>query len=141
MSEWKNFPRHELQCPCCGRQEMDADYMDRLQRARTLVGFAVPLTSAFRCSDYDRLKGGSSCPGNGPHARGRATDANLWGVKLLIWFLACMVVGLIRLPNWRGREGWGGIGLLQKGPSKGRFIHIDNLRPEEYSPRPRLWTY
>ena len=138
---WPNFPRRELECKCgCGRSAMNHDYMNRIQRARTLVGFAVPLTSAYRCPNHDRVVGGT---GSGPHTLGRATDVNLWGIQLLIWILALMVVGIFRLPNWKGRKGWGGIGLMQKSgsPRRKRFIHADNLRPDERHGRPGIWTY
>lgn len=141
---WPNFSRAELQCKCsCGKMEMDPAYMHIVQKVRDDCGFPFPITSAYRCEAHDRRVSSSSNAGHGPHTTGKALDINLHGDQLLIFLHWARVHGLIYLPDGDtdSIKGWGGIGLKQRGPSRGRFIHIDNLRPEEYSPRPRLWTY
>lgn len=142
-TRWPFFWKRELVCSCgCGDADMDEKFMAKVVRARRLVPFKVPVTSGKRCRAHDLRVGSSLSPGGGPHALGRALDVNLWGWKLLVWILALMLVGIIRWPTWkRTRNGWGGLGLMQKGPMPKRYVHFDDLRQEEYQPRPWLWTY
>jgi hypothetical protein len=37
--------------------------------------------------------------------------------------------------------GFAGIGISQKGPAAGRFVHIDMMQESETRPRPWIWSY
>ena len=41
----RNFKQSELACPCCGKCEMDPEFLTRLQVWRDLLGVPVSLAS------------------------------------------------------------------------------------------------
>ena len=49
----KNFSVSEMQCPCCGKCDMDDDFMKALQDIRTRCGFGFKVNSAYRCKIYN----------------------------------------------------------------------------------------
>lgn len=101
---------------------MHIDFMDDLQELRQLFGRPMPVTSGYRCSEYN-TKVSSTGP-NGPHTTGRAVDIGLGGSA---------AYDLLKLALGRG---FTGIGVNQKGT--GRFIHLDKLTD---GPRPNVWSY
>lgn len=126
---YDHFSDSELRCRCgCGRMDMDENFMKRLVALRKRLGFPMRVTSAYRCPAHDAAVGGSSTPGEGPHALGRAVDIALVGERVPI--LLKLALG----------SGFTGFGLRQKGPWDERFIHLDDLSSEQAS-RPRIWTY
>ena len=134
MTEWQNYPNFspiEFACKgenCCGgRSDMDDEFMAALQRLRTELGFALGVTSGFRCPEYNEVV--SSTGRDGPHTSGKAADLAV--DRMQTWQL------LMRLGM--GNFVFTGIGLKQKGG--GRFIHLDTLTEPEHSPRPTVWTY
>ena len=53
QSPWQYFTMEELTCRCgCGRMEMDNDFMVSLVAIRREVGFALSVTSGFRCGNH-----------------------------------------------------------------------------------------
>lgn len=111
------FSKEEFECPCCGKELMDQAFVEKLDAVRESMGFPFPITSGYRCPDYnDQI---SSTGRTGPHTTGQAADIGLshQQARKALYALA------IR---------FGGIGLNQKG--SGRFIHVDTLAP-------RIWTY
>ena len=123
------FADGELRCKCgCGRIAMDEGFMRRLIGLREATGIPMRVASGFRCPAYDGAVGGSGAPGSGPHVCGKAIDMALGGEDLP------------RLMGVALAMGFTGFGLLQKGRHDRRFIHLDDLSPDE-APRPRIWTY
>jgi len=121
-SNWEFFSEEELACRCgkCGRgaEWMDKLFMSRLVTLRKACGFALPVTSAYRCPDWNEKV--SSTGKEGPHTTGKAVDIAIDRAR------ARVVVGLaddIRFP---------GLGVQQKGDK--RFIHLDGLGA-------RIWSY
>lgn len=57
--------------PHCSVDDMNVDFLQRLDAVRASCGVIFRLNSAFRSSEYDRLKGRS---GKGFHTLGRAVD-------------------------------------------------------------------
>ncbi len=51
-SIWPNISVEEATCPCCGEMA-SAALLDKIQKFREMVGFAIPFTSIFRCSLYN----------------------------------------------------------------------------------------
>lgn len=122
-SPWRYFSVEELRCKCgCGRWDMDHVYMDRLVALREDLGFPFPINSAYRCVEYDQSIGGA-----GVHPTGHATDIGVSGHQAL------------QLVSRATAHGMTGVGVKQKGT--GRFVHLDDLQPEEHPPRPWIWTY
>ena len=131
-SPWKFFSVEELRCKCgCGAMNMNADFMEKMVKLRLHFGFPLIVTSAFRCPAWDAKVGSSARAGAGPHTTGHAMDINVWGERGLVFVKKAVELGL-----------FAGIGLMQKGETRGRFIHIDDLtEAEAIAPRPGLWTY
>lgn len=64
------FSTDELKCPCCGAQNMDPTFMDKLNRAREIARFAFYVNSGFRCTKHNRERRSTSTN----HTRGLAVD-------------------------------------------------------------------
>jgi uncharacterized protein YcbK (DUF882 family) len=121
----KHFTENELKCKGgCGRAEMDADFMVKLEQIREYLGKPMLLSSAYRCPDYN--KNVSSTGENGPHTTGKAVDILCYGNDAL------------ELINLVTDVGINGLGISQKGSLSSRFIHIDDI---EVGNRPWVWTY
>lgn len=116
-----HFSDAELACKHCGRQEMQRDFMDRVERLRVTVGFPLPVTSAYRCPEYNARV--SSTGLTGPHTTGRAIDLGVDRERAYRVLAAALQLGFT------------GIGIQQKGYS--RFIHLDSIAEG----RPTVWSY
>lgn len=120
---WAHFTPDELRCRCgCGRCEMDAAFMDKLEAARVAAGVPFVVTSGYRCPDHDRAVGTSSTPGAGPHTTGKAADIGWPPEKAFAILVAAVNAGLR------------GLGMHGRGRPAVRYIHLDDLEP-------RAWTY
>ena len=127
--DWPHFSEEEMRCRCgCGRADMDREFMRALEMLREVVAFPMPVTSGFRCPAHDAAVGGSERKGAGPHTTGKAADILVSGERAY------------RLVRAALELGFRGIGLKQRGPQEGRFVHLDMLGKEEAA-RPRIWTY
>jgi len=109
---------------------MDTATMDRLQRVRSAYGRGMTISSGYRDVTHPIEATKIAKFGNaGAHSTGRAVDIAVRGgdaVRLLQLALA---------------EGFTGIGIQQKG--EGRFLHLDDIQPEDefHVPRPWIWSY
>ena len=122
------FNRQEFACKCgCNRADMSPAFMDRLRTLRSLYGNPLPVTSGFRCAQYNARV--STTGPNGPHTTGQAADIRISGGEAL------------RLIVLAGRIGFTGVGCSQRGPVASRFLHLDDLSQTSTRPRPWLWTY
>jgi len=68
VSQYKYFTADELACKCgCGHgiNDMDSEFMDVLDKMRGELGFALPVTSGFRCPQHNASV--SSTGSAGPH--------------------------------------------------------------------------
>jgi len=116
-----NFNKKEFTCRCgCGGNEMNERFMSILQEIRTKAGFPFVVSSGYRCPAYDKKLGGA-----GNHTTGHAVDIVASGAQA--YEILCLSTPYMT-----------GIGIHQKGPSRGRFLHLDNL-VNEY--RPTIWSY
>lgn len=67
-----HFDIAEFACKCgCGRADMHADTLARLDHARTRAGIPFAITSGYRCAAHNARVGGKS---NSAHTRGHAAD-------------------------------------------------------------------
>ena len=137
---YRDFWQRELVCRCgrCGLgwEDMDPDFMELVQTIRTETGIRMPVTSAVRCPVHDRIVGGSGNAGRGPHTKEASSSGKAKALDSQVFDSARAFV-IVQAAMARG---FTGLGILQKGPSERRHIHLDSLSPAEYS-RPRLWTY
>jgi len=125
-----HFTNAELACKCgCGMLPQQ-DFMDKIEKLRVSLGFALPVNSAARCPEYNAKV--SSTGLTGPHTTGRAIDLGVRGLQAY-QLLACAVATGFDVRFFTG------IGVAQKGD--GRFIHLDDLLNSPTSPRPFIWSY
>jgi uncharacterized protein YcbK (DUF882 family) len=123
--KWQYFTRDEFECRCgCGTNLIDDDIITRLDVVRKRVGFAMTVTSGYRCPNYNKRV--STTGENGPHTTGRAADIRVSGDRAF------------RLVRTAFEEGFTGIGVMQRGGTDSRFVHLDDL---VLGPRPRIWSY
>ena len=69
--ESRNFKAAELYCPCCKKEGIKSELLDRLQVLRDMYGKPMIITSAYRCKIHNQKVGGVQ---NSQHVRGRAVD-------------------------------------------------------------------
>lgn len=126
---WRHFKLDEFACrgiDCCGGKNlMSTAFVDMLDDLRDACGFPLPVTSGYRCPEYNAKV--SSTGLTGPHTTGRAADLGVSRKQAY------------EVLSWAFRLGFTGIGVKQTGD--GRFIHLDNLPAAEGQPRPTIWGY
>jgi len=122
--ESRYFTQDEMKCSHTGIEMMDRDFMEELTRLRDNWGKPMIITSAYRHPTHP-IEARKENPG--AHTTGRAVDIAIRGDEAL---------NLLQLIL---EHRFTGIGIQQKGG--GRFIHIDNLEPQEGWPRPTIWSY
>jgi zinc D-Ala-D-Ala carboxypeptidase len=122
---WKHFLLSEFACrggDCCGGQNLiDEDLVAMLDALRDECGFALPVTSGYRCSKHNQRV--SSTGPDGPHTTGKACDIGVDRGR---------AVQVLQIAL---RMGFTGIGINQKG--NGRFIHLDIVERQGRS----VWSY
>lgn len=125
---WPNFREDEFRCKHCGMVHMAPEFLDTLQALRSHCGFPFVVSSGYRCPVHNKAV--SSTGPRGPHTTGRAVDVAAAGAQALYLVRSAVAFGFT------------GVGVKQKGPHAGRFIHLDDLGDHETSgPRPWLWSY
>jgi len=119
----KYFSIQELQCPCCGRSNMQSSFLEKLDALREDCNFPFVISSAYRCEEHNKAVGGKS---GSAHMQGRAVDIVCYGSRAF---------DVVRKA---AKHGMTGIGVEQSGPHEKRFIHIDDTDGET---RPWCWSY
>lgn len=120
-SKYQNFSAKEFDCSHCGKNEMQPDFLQKLQTLRSVYGKPLRITSGYRCPAHP-IEAKKAKPG--AHASGCACDIGIDGPDAH------------RLLKLAFAAGFTGIGVQQKG--SGRFIHLDTL---EGGLRPTVWSY
>ena len=112
-------PSEFLLCvPSCYIEQMDPDFLKRLDEAREIAGFPFVLNSAYRSKEYEIQKKGRS--GTSSHTKGVAVDIScLTGPYRLRMVLALIQAGFRR------------IGIAKT------FIHVDSDPDKD----PSIWIY
>lgn len=124
---WKYFQLDEFKCHCgCGRNLIEENFVDKLEKLRTDFGAPLVVSSGYRCPEHNARV--SSTGRTGPHTTGRAVD-----------FLVERAEAYILLEVALDSHQFTGIGVNQKGA--GRFIHLDDLQNGPGQPRPTVWSY
>jgi len=65
------FSSEELKCKCCGKSDMDNDFLAKLDEARSNSKTPYIITSGFRCKKHNAEVGGNE---NSLHTKGLAVD-------------------------------------------------------------------
>ena len=116
----KYFSANEFRActPSCSIEQMDAGFLELLNRVREVYGIPLELNCAFRSVAHGKERGRS---GNSAHTRGRAVDircnASATRYKIVAAALEC---GIRRI----------GIGRT--------FVHLDN---DDTLPQGVIWDY
>jgi len=124
---WPHFSQAELQCRHCGQCRMPPAFLDRLERLRGVFGLPLVVSSGYRCPAHNAAV--STTGPHGPHTTGRAVDLLVHGADALDLLDAALRLGFV------------GIGVQQKGPHAGRFLHLDDLQDAPGQPRATMWSY
>jgi len=105
---------------------MDQEFLRRLEELRLAFAQPMIITSGYRCPFYNNKI--SSTGKAGPHTTGQAVDVAISGPEAYTLVLLAL------------QFSFSGVGIHQRGPHAGRFVHLDNL-PVASFPRPRIWSY
>lgn len=124
---WPHFTPRELACKGSGRLLIHPGTLDRLERLRAVLGHPLPISSGYRSPGHNAAV--SSTGEHGPHTTGQAVDILVSGER--VWRLLREALALEFL----------GVGVAQKGPHGGRFVHLDDLPDSPGCARPRVWSY
>ena len=119
MASYRYFkPEEFVACnPPCSIDDMNEDFMRRLDDARSLCSYQFKLNSAFRSIDWERAQG-RHFDGNGSHSKGVAVDIScLTSRARLQMLLSLLAVGFRR------------IGIYPT------FLHVDS----DTSKSPAIW--
>ena len=122
----QNFTTDEMACTCCGKADMDEEFMKTLQSIRDEMQRPLKVTSGYRCEKHNERV--SSTGKSGPHTYAKAADILISGADAMRLFAVAQ------------KHGVSGVGMSQKGTHSKRFVHLDILSPDE-GPRPTVWTY
>lgn len=58
IRKWDFFERKEFRCKCCGVNLIKEELIDKLDKARKLVGVPFIITSGYRCEKHNKEVGG-----------------------------------------------------------------------------------
>lgn len=123
-ARWPHFSPSELACKHCGElpSDLDTEFLDNLQRLRSILGKPLRLNSAHRCRIHNALVKGA------PYSQHKniAVDVNLAGHDPVNLYKLALEVGFL------------GIGVAET------FIHLDMRREiDGYQPPRKLtvWKY
>lgn len=124
-NDYPNFTKAEFDCKETGENNMQADFMEKLQTLRDRYGKSMRITSGFRSVNHSIEKRKKRA---GAHTTGQAAD------------IAVHRGDAYRLLELAFELGFTGIGIQQKGG--GRFIHLDMIAANtEGFLRPTIWSY
>lgn len=113
-------PGFACQCGCgAGFDDMDRDFMRRLDQARMIAGVPFRINSGYRCPEHNAKV--SSTGANGPHTSGKAVDIATPDNRTRHKVLTALVL-----------SGFHRIGVART------FIHVDD---DETKDREVVWLY
>lgn len=67
----KYFVKEEFACPCCGKNETDPEFLERIDLARFHAGIPFHVNSGWRCKRHNEAVGGRP---ESAHLKGLAAD-------------------------------------------------------------------
>lgn len=112
------FDISEFECPCCGQNPMQQDFLDMIDKAREYANVPFEISSGFRCINHNRKIGSED---TSSHVKGCAADIIVRSSRSRYRILE----GLIK-------AGFNRIGLANK------FIHADSDKDKALNV---IWVY
>ena len=114
----KHFKKNEFDCACgCGKNNIDIELIERLDRIRSALNMPMKITSGCRCEEHNRKVGGKA---DSSHLYGLAVDFHVPGSAYRFIALSLCMRLFKRV----------GIGS--------NFIHVDK---DATKPWPVCWMY
>lgn len=114
---WEFFERTEFSCPCCSRNNISTELVDRLDYSRSLAGIPFRINSGFRCKQYNRKIGGKP---RSAHLDGSAVDIKCPSGSIKATIVGSLFAGGIKR-----------VGIYKN------FVHADISKKLPY---PMIWT-
>jgi uncharacterized protein YcbK (DUF882 family) len=114
--ELKHFTLSEFDCKQTGENEMDEDFLEKLDTLRELCGFPFKITSGYRSPNHSIE---AAKPSPGKHSEGIAAD-----------ILTTNPNQRYKIIKFATELGFNGIGVA------GNFVHVDTR-----TTTPVIWTY
>lgn len=108
-SNYSSFKKSEFDCSHTGKNEMQPEFMGKLQELRDRLGKPMIIISGYRAPEHP-VEARKSSPGW--HSKGAACD------------VACWSDDAFHIVKIALELGFTGIGVNQSGAS-GRFVHLD----------------
>lgn len=124
-SKYPNFSKAEFDCKHTGENQMQEEFMEKLQELRTRFGKPIRISSGFRSLRHP-VEAAKPAAALKAHNTGLAAD------------VAVERQDAHRVLALALELGFTGIGVQQKG--SGRFLHIDLVSPST-GLRPTVWSY
>lgn len=123
--QYPNFTKKEFDCKQTGENEMQPEFMSKLQLLRDAYKKPMRVSSGFRSVNHS-IEAKKKRPG--AHTTGQAVDIAIdRGDAYILLKLALLA-------------GFTGIGIKQKG--RGRFLHLDTIEAgTDGFIRPTIWSY
>jgi len=120
MSDFKYFKLEDFDCQETGDNEMDAEFIHKLDQLREACGFPFIITSGFRSKDHSIEKRKEKA---GTHAQGIAADIKVSnGIQRY------------KIVEEAIKMGFTGIGIASS------FVHVD-IRSIDGNESPVMWCY
>lgn len=113
----KHFKKDEFACPCCGKNNMDIELVERLERVRSIITMPMTITSGCRCEKHNHDVGGKA---DSAHLYGLAVDFGVPGSTFRF-----IVLGMC-------------MRLFKRVGIGNTFIHVDK---DDSKPWPVCWVY
>jgi hypothetical protein len=123
--KYKNFNEAEFRCSHSNQAYMTIEFMEKLQAMRTELGRPMKINSGYRSPEHPIEKAKDR---RGEHTYGCAAD------------IQCSPGEAIEIVGLAIKHGFTRIGINQKGPYAGRFIHV-GLGYDDLFPRNVMWSY
>ena len=118
MIKLKHFKIEEFKCPCCGKVNMDKNFLLMIDNARERAGIPFRITSGFRCEKHNKEIGGKP---DSAHLISHAADIFTYSSSDRLKIIKALLdVGFRR------------IGIARN------FIHVDN---DPSKPWGVMWLY
>lgn len=127
--DWDNsryFKANEFYCSHTITENMDQDFIDKLNNLRETYGKSISISSGYRDETHP-VEAMKKDPKGGAHVSGKACDILVDRKDAFELLSLAFLVGFT------------GIGVNQKGGS--RFLHLDTIENSPSRPRPTIWSY
>jgi len=118
MAGMKHFTKDEFACPCCGKAEMNEEFLQKLDGAREIAEIPFRINSGFRCPKHNAEVGGVP---ESSHLLGLAADISATtGARMFRIVAGLLAAGFTRIGIGNG------------------FVHVDSDRTKN---SPNIWKY